>query len=36
MRYISIPYLIRKVPKPVHWECDGGTEFEMSDGDEDR
>lgn len=19
--------------KPVHWECDGGTEFEMSDGD---
>lgn len=21
--------------KPVHWECDGGTEFDMKDGDKD-
>ena len=20
--------------KPVHWECDGGTEFDMNDGDQ--
>ncbi len=22
--------------KPVHWECDGGTEYDMSDGDYDK
>ncbi len=25
----------REGAKPVHWECDGGTEYEMSEGDKD-
>lgn len=25
----------KKDSKPVHWECDGGTEFDMTDGDRD-
>ncbi len=25
----------KKDAQPVHWECDGGTEFDMNDGDKD-
>ncbi len=29
----SIPFPIKRAAKPVHWECEGGTEFEMKDGE---
>ena len=30
------PYPIRQTPGPVHWESEGGTEYEMTDGDKNR
>ena len=30
------PYPIRQSARPVHWESEGGTEYEMTDGDKDR
>ena len=35
MRFISIPFPIKKELSPVHWVSDGGTEYEMSDGNKE-
>ena len=34
MKYILIHFLIKKEQQPVHWTCDGGTEYDMQDGDQ--
>ena len=28
-----IPFPIKRAAQPVHWECDGGTEFDMQEGE---
>ena len=32
MKYTLILFPIKKVPQPVHWTCDGGTEYDMQEG----